>query len=121
MTTDIELEPEIKVLRAKARDAQSDDFITGHDYVDEDGDKIEKELVAGPAGSTKEIETNLTELYTAGPATTGKVDLLVLEAEIVAERGVMENPHIPIDTETRDAAKAQIKENGHTPAWDIFK
>jgi len=121
MTTDIELEPEIKVLRAKARDAQTDEFITDYDEINDDGDKIEKVTHQKKSGETVTSESNLTALYTAGPATTGTTKLLVLEAEMVAEGYELENPHIPMDTETMEQAKQQIEANGHTPAWEVFE
>jgi len=85
----ITFEPEIKKLRAKARQRM--------DLPEED---------------------NHDPLQTfTGASMTGEVSLLVLEAEMLAEGRELGNPHIPIDVDTLVAAQKQIAENGHSPAW----
>lgn len=117
----IELEPEIKVLRAKARDALPDCVITDperYDTVNDDGEKIREIAMAGPQGTTKTIEDNVTVPYKPTVSTTGDVGLLVLEAEMQAEGRELGNPHIPATTEARDKALDRIKSAGLSPAWE---
>lgn len=111
-------EGEIARLRALSRKAQTDEFVTGYDKV-EDGEKIKEVTIAGPAGTSKTVTRNLSNLYHSAPSTTGDVELLVIEAELLADGEGSDNPHIPLDDQTREAAIEQIEERGLTPAWEV--
>ena len=86
-----QLEPEIKRLRAlRWQD------MDGHDPDDHDP-----------------LETRV------GVSTTGDIDLLRLEAEMATgDEYDIENPHIPVNTDTLEQAKRQIEQDGYTPAWE---
>jgi len=111
----IELEPEIKVLRAKQRDSLTEDWITKHDKIDDNGDKIEEVPFRG---SSNTFEVNLSGMFGPCASTTGDVDLIVLEAEMAAEGRDMTNPHIPISTEVLQQARDRLSDAGLTPAWE---
>lgn len=114
-----ELEPEIKVLRAKARDALDESFIDDFDTTNDEGDKIEEQVVAGPANTEKTIEINLSKMYRPTASTTGDVGLLVLEAEMAAgDEYTIQNAHVPATVEKRDEAIERIEAAGYTPAWE---
>jgi len=89
MSDVVTFEPDIKKLRAIARQR--------FDYPDKD--------------NHDPLETP------TGVSMTGRVDLLVLEAEMIADGRELGNPHIPADTDTLVEAQKRITENGHTPAW----
>lgn len=115
MSNAYELEPEIKVLRAKARDSLTEDWITKHDKINGDGDKID-EVRYRRGDNTYDV--NLSHLFGPSPSTTGDVDLLVLEAEMQADGKELRNPHVPIDTDVLAQAVERITEAGHSPAWE---
>lgn len=115
----MELEPEIKVLRAKARDRLPDCVVqdgSRYDKTNDDGDKIKEVPIRG---SGKTFDTNVSSTFRPTPSTTDDVDLLVLEAEMAAgDEYELGNPHIPRSVEARDQALKQIQANGHKPAWE---
>lgn len=118
-STEITHDAEIAKLLAKRRQAlDRDGFIDDHDDTNDDGDKITYETVPAGPDDTKEIEINLTKMYQAAPSTTGDIEMLVLEAELVADGTALDNPHVPADEETLRQARQQIEQNGHTPAWE---
>lgn len=53
----------------------------------------------------------------AGRRTTGDIDILVIEAELVAEGKDVENPAIPADTDVAREAAERIVERGMEPQW----
>jgi len=114
-TEAFEPEPEIKVLRAKRRDRLKEDWISNHDKVDENGDKIE-EVPYRKSDNT--FDVNLSSMFGPSVSLTGDVGLLVLEAEMVKEGKELENPHIPITKEVKEAAVSQLKDDGLNPAWE---
>jgi hypothetical protein len=121
MTKPATIEPEIKVLRAKARDQLPDCVIEDeslYDTTNDDGEKIKEHTVNGPDGTSKTIDSNMTRSFQAAVSTTGDVDMLVLEAELKADDDhTIGNPHVPITTEVRDAALERITDQDLEPAW----
>lgn len=115
MTEAYELEPDIKVLRAKARDSLTEDWITKHDKMNDAGEKIEE--VRYRRSSDNTFDVNLSHLFGPAPSTTGDVGLLVLEAEMQADGKELDNPHVPINPEVLDRATEEIEAAGHSPAW----
>ena len=57
--------------------------------------------------------------YPAGTRTSGNVELLVLEAELVAAGTELDNPARPADPETVNEVMAQLDE-GVRPAWAVI-
>lgn len=112
-----ELEPEIKVLRAKARDSLPNDIVEDYDKINDDGDKIEVQTWTTRSGGEKETEHNLTAMYRPGPSTTGDVDMLVLEAEMMANGRDLDNPHIPSTVAVKDEALERLADQDLEPAW----
>ncbi|WP_135302658.1 hypothetical protein [Haloarcula amylovorans] len=110
--------PEIRRLAAERRKCLSDAFVTNYDKI-VDGDKIRELTSAGRGGDSRTIESNVSKMYRSGPSTTGDVDMLRLEAEMVAEGRELSNPHIPLDEETLTEAVEKIERDGHTPAWEV--
>jgi hypothetical protein len=84
------------------------------------GELVWKRKTQALAGGTKEVETNVTALLQPGMRKTGKVEHLVIEAELYAEREPEEwggNPARPVDSETAKRAIEQIESKGLEPAW----
>ena len=54
----------------------------------------------------------------AGPRTSSNVDLLVIEAELVAEGKELENPARPDSPDVVDEVMARLDE-GQRPAWAV--
>lgn len=116
----LELEPDIKVLRAKAENSLPDcvvDDESQYDKTNDDGEKTREVPIRGPGGKT--FETNVTTALRPGASMTGDVDLLALEAEMQAsDEYTIENAHVPITTDVRDRALERIEAAGHSPAWE---
>jgi hypothetical protein len=112
-------EGDINRLRARRRQVlPTDEFVTDYDGVDEAGHKYRELTIPGEGGTTQTIQSDLTAMYQAAPSMTGDVDLLVIEAELLADGTDLENPHLPATTDVRDRAHRRIEQNGHTPAWN---
>jgi len=113
-------EPDIAKLIAQRRKAlDRDGFITDYDGITDDGDKYEEMTVKGGGGSTVTIKVNLTKMYQAAPSTTGDIQLLQTEAELIDDGVELENPHIPASVELLERAKNTLSKEGLTPAWEI--
>ena len=54
---------------------------------------------------------------TPGARKTRTVDVLVIEAELVAEGKVLDNPARPVDVETGEAFQERIEDTDLVPAW----
>lgn len=78
-----------------------------------DGEVIHTAEYTTEGGSTVTEETNLSALLTPGPRRTGKIDLLVHEAE----KEHVENPARPVDVDTANEAIQRILDDGNEPAW----
>lgn len=89
------------------------------DTENEDGDKIREITVTGPRGTSRTVEVNLTKLFQPGLSTTGDVEMLVREAELVADGVELGNPHIPFNETILERATARIEAEGLTPAWEV--
>lgn len=87
--------------------------------VDDDGDHIIEKTVRGPGETEKTVEVNLSSLFHPAVSTTGNVEILVLEAELAAEGECGDNPHIPVNEETLEAAINRIEAEGLAPAWEV--
>jgi hypothetical protein len=116
------LEPRIKALVAKRRFNLEEDFIdeSRYDHIDERGHKISEQPVAGPGGTTLTIDSNLSVMYEPTPSTTSDVDMLRLEAEMLAEGRDLGNPHLPDSEETLQEAVEVIERDGNVPTWEVI-
>ena len=113
-------DPEVAKLLAKRRQTLTrDGFIESHDDVNDKGEKVTTKTVAAGGDTTKEIEISLTAMYQAAPSTTSDIEMLVMEAELVADGKTLDNPHVPATVEALEQARKQIEQNGHTPAWEV--
>jgi len=110
---------EVNRLLALARQRCTDDWLDSHDEVNEDGDKVAVVPDEGPAGTTVDREVNLSAMYSPAPSRTSKVDILRIEAELVADGREPDNPHIPASGEVLETAREQIEADGNTPAWEV--
>jgi hypothetical protein len=109
---------EISRLIALRRKQQGDEFIDKHDKINDDGDKVQELVIRGPANTEKTIDCNLSKLFGPAPSTTSNLEILRLEAEMVADGHEPENPHIPVNSDTLNHATAQIESAALTPAWE---
>jgi hypothetical protein len=116
--TTLDRDPEVKRLLAEQRKRLGETTTDRHTKTDDSGEKIKVRTVRGPGGTSSEVELNMSTLLRPTPSTTADVDLLVTEAELVADGVALGNPHIPADAETLAVARDRIDANGHTPAWD---
>ena len=98
----------INRLVALRRKELSDEFLTDYDETNDDGEKID---------TVGDGETNLSRLLGPAPSVTRDIEMLRLEAEMLAEGRDLGNPHIPATTDIRDRALAVIEDAGHRPAW----
>ena len=111
---------EIQRLLALRRKQLPDTVVDPSDYPNaelKDGDVIRTRKVR-VAGAVREVEQNLSHAYGPAPSTTGGVDILVIEARLVADGRDVRNPHVPADTDTLARAKDRIESEGLTPAWE---
>ena len=108
---------EVARLIAERRQEIDNAHITDYDKVD-DGEKIKEIKMPGPNGTTKTFESSQTALFQTCVSTTSDVEMLRLEAELLAEGKELDNPHIPMTEETLHEAAEAIKTDGHTPWWE---
>lgn len=79
-----------------------------YDYVNDDGDKIQRTTVTKETGETEIGEINISALYERpGRRTTGNVDILVHEAMCDAED--VDNPAVPTTVDVARQARRRIK------------
>jgi len=73
------------------------------------------EIDASPA----QRRESLSEVITMEPGRrkTGNVELLEIEAELVADGHEPDNPAIPVDTDTGEAFRERIEDTDLVPAW----
>lgn len=120
--TDIDatrLEPTIAKLRAQRRkELPTDEFVTEYDGIDERGHKYREHEIRGPGGTSQTIQSDVTAMYQAAPSTTGDVDLLVIEADLLADGVDLENPHVPATTDVLEQARSRIEQQDLEPAWE---
>lgn len=113
-------DPEIAKLLAKRRKVLNrDGFIDDYDDTTDDGDKYREMTVQAGGGTTATIEMNLSKMYQAGPSTTGDMEVLKIEAELVAEGKDLKNPHVPADADLLERATNALSNEGLTPAWEV--
>lgn len=81
---------------------------------------VKKEGVQYVDGNPNHVEYELdyTKLFQTAPKKTGHVSHLVIEAELLDEHGSLDNPAIPVDQDTEDAARRRIEDRDLTPAWE---
>lgn len=90
-------------------------------FINEDGDVVVKRQGVQYQDGAAMADTflaNLSKLFRNAPRKTGRVDHLVIEAQLAEVNGGVGNPAEPIDAETERAAREQIDERGLTPAWE---
>jgi len=90
----------------------------------ENGEYIYTYTKRALAGGTSEFTTNVSALLRPGGRKTGKVDHLVIEAQLYDERDKEDwggNPARPVDSETAKRAIERIEEEGLTPAWRLVQ
>jgi len=68
-----------------------------------------------PASETGHGLDNITT--EPGRRKTSNVEMLVIEAELVADGNEPDNPAIPVDAETGEAFRDRIEETELVPAW----
>jgi len=110
---------EIGRLLAKRRQSLSDPSIDDADDYTDDGEAVAEMTVQTGPDTWGEFEVNLTRLFRTAPSTTGDVDLLEIEAELAAERGPPDNPHIPTSTDVLDALRERLDGTKLRPAWEV--
>jgi hypothetical protein len=118
----IDRDPAIKVLVAKRRDTLEEDFIdeSRYDRIDDRGHKIRELPTASPAGTDVTIDSDVTVTHRPTPSTTSDVEMLRLEAEMLADGYDLDNPHLPDTEDTLEEAVAAIKSDGNTPTWEVL-
>lgn len=111
-------------LLARRRQNLDRDGHIGSDRYDfqreDDGHKIKKVKRPGPENGTIERERDLTALEGAAPSTTSSLRLIEYEAEILADGGEIENPHIPTTDDVLRAALDHLRPMDLTPAWEVL-
>ena len=104
-------------LFAKRRKAINDDHVEDHDKI-VDGQKIREKVTRGVDGTSKTLDIDQTALLTPGISTTSSLELITLEAELVAEGRAVDNYHIPANDGVLDRALEKLNGKGLTPAWE---
>jgi hypothetical protein len=117
--TTIDRSAETKRLLAQRRKVLPDHPDIDADKTTDDGDLIHEVLVRGPGNTAKTIDANMSRLYRATPSTTSDIDLLVIEAELVADGADLDNPHVPVTDDLRETALARLDDEGLSPAWRV--
>lgn len=114
---------EVGRLIAQRRAAIDDEHVTGHDKVNDDGQKIRELTERGPGGTSQTIEVNWSKLFTSGPSTTSNLDILYAEAEIAADAEssdeLGDNPHIPATDDILEALRDRLENDDLQPAWEV--
>lgn len=113
--------PETRRLLAQRRKALPDDLDVKHDKVTQSGDKIREVGFRGPNNTTRTVDVNVSQLYATAPSTTGNMDILRIEAELVDDGKDLDNPHVPVNEDVQARAKDMIESEGLTPAWEVVK
>lgn len=121
MTDALNHSAETKRLLAQRRKALPDDLDVDHDKVLESGEKLREIGFRGPNNTTRTIDVNVSKLYQAGPSTTGDIEMLRIEAELVADGKDLDNPHVPVNDDVRARAVDAIESEGLTPAWRVVQ
>jgi hypothetical protein len=106
------------LLARRRENLDRDGHIEEFDHIDNDGHKIG--LVIRPDGTgSKEVGIDLTALGGAAPSTTANLDLLVIEARLLADGKPIKNPHVPSNDGVLRAALDHLRPEGLTPAWEV--
>lgn len=119
-TTTVDLDAEVKRLRAMRRKAlPTDEFVDDFDGIDENGDKYKEKLVLGDKpGVSSTMQVNQTALNQPAPSTTNNMEIIMLDAEMLTEGYELDNPHIPASEEMLDRAHEKLTNEGLEPAWE---
>jgi hypothetical protein len=115
------LDPEIRRLLAQRRQELPRHVVPrDDDRVDkvEDGNHIRVLESAGPGDTTVEREMDLTAMYAPAPSTTNDVEILLIEAQIVADGGTLENPHVPATEDVLEEAERRFENEPYDPVWE---
>lgn len=89
----------------------------------DDGELVWTRDEPAAAGGTKEVETNVTHLLQPGRRQTGKIEHLLIEAELYDERDPDEwggNPAYPTEGIAEQAIE-RIEAEGLEPAWRLVE
>jgi len=121
MTDALQHSKETKRLLAQRRKALPDELDVQHDKVLSSGAKVREIGFRGPNNTTRTIDVNVSKLYAPAPSTTGDIDMLRIEAELVDEGEDLDNPHVPINDDVRARAVDAIESEGLTPAWEVMQ
>ena len=106
-------------LIAKQRRQVSDNHITEFDKTDDDGHKIKKVKRPAVEGGLKEVDVDVTALYSPGISTTSNMEIIRIEAELADEGGEVKNLHVPANDELLDQALEMLEGQDLTPAWEV--
>lgn len=90
-------------------------------YLNDDGDVIiDRSGPAVEAGEViqKSFEVNVSKLFQKATRETSNVEVLVMEAKILAEKGTIDNPATPANEQTEREARRLIDNRGLSPAWE---
>jgi hypothetical protein len=113
---------ETKRLIAQRRKALTDHRLDADEFAKaerQNGEVVVKDTVRTDANTFSETEVSLSKMLGSAPSTTGDIDILRVEAELLAEGNPPGNPHVPINAEVREQAREVIEANGDTPAWEV--
>ena len=110
----------IDSLKARQQETVTDAFVTKYDYIDENGDKIKDESFTHPELGEVEEKVNMSSLLQTGLSTTTDIEHLVVEAKLMEDGRIGNNPHIPATMEILEQAKSRIEARDLTPAWTVF-
>ena len=106
-------------LIAKQRQRIGDTHITEFDRTDDDGHKIKKVKRPAVEGGLKEVDVDVTALYSPGISTTSNMEIIRIEAELADEGGEVKNLHVPANDELLDQALDLLDDHDLTPAWEV--
>ena len=105
-------------LIAKQRQRISDKHVTEFDKTDDDGHKIQKIKRPAVEGGMKEVDVDVTALFTPGISTTSNMEIIKIEAELADEGRDVENLHVPANDEILDRSLEMLEDHDLSPAWE---
>lgn len=109
----------IAALKARRRANTSDEWISSHDHVDEEGRKVRAITKPGPEGTEKTYHVDYSAMLATTPSTTTNTEIIRIEAEQAAEGREDMNPHLPANDEVLAEALTILEREGLLPAWEV--
>lgn len=106
-------------LIAKQRQRIGDAHIAEFDRTDDDGHKIKKVKRPAVEGGMKEVDVDVTALYSPGISTTSNMEIIRIEAELADDGGEVKNLHVPANDELLDRALEMLADHDLVPAWEV--